>query len=376
MTALNSFYMVLNTAVPTEYVLEKNQWYGAPSSVIIAVISVLISLLLFLTINYFRKCSTQKHAQKLHPDDHIEQYVEQAGLTGAEVEKLKAILHYENVSQPQAIFHSIVLFERCIERQIQVFLAKQPTDEQQQKENDMLNSLRCKLGFDHLAPEHPLASSRNIALGQTGALYGHNHKKPLIQHAEVVGSNEFSFLLQYNVDKEDVCYLQPADEVKYAFSRLGDNEYGIPLRVMAADGAGLIELCHTIDMRRFQFRQFVRIETSLPLKFRLINTVDSNKSEVRRGEVTEGKMTDISGGGLSFICEKTLRAGDRISLGFNLPNKKFTDISARILRISLQEGKSRMFYRHHAQFVSIDPRRRDLIVKYVFDRQRQINQWR
>jgi len=372
-----SLLIVLSASqTSAESILDKIGWKGASGPVILIITIIFLSGIAFFVLYYFREYFLRKRVVKQHSDQLFDETAERLGFSPMELEKIRQILKHEHVTEPQVIFQSISLYEKCIDREVKGLLARRISSDQRKEENEILFSIRRKAGFHHLALEHPLSSTRNIALGQMGSLYGRNLKKPLIQCATVVDSSEFSFSLQYNVDKEDLCYINPGDEIKYAFSRQNDSVYGVPLKVISADGSGTIEVYHTMNLRRNQLRQFVRIELSLPLKFRLINTANIEKSEIRRGESVEVKMSDISGGGLSFLCERSLRAGDLISLGFDLPTAKFIGISAKVLRISLQEGKTKTFYKHHVQFMNLEPRRRDMIVKYVFDKQRQINQWR
>ncbi len=371
-----AWLLCLVFSASAETLLERIGWRGATGPAIIIVIIIFAAILAFLVLYHFRQHFSRKRTQQTHAQQLFDENVERLGLSPLEVQKVERLLRHENIGEPQVIFQSISLFEKCVDKEIAGLVAKKLSTERRDEENSLLFGIRKKAGFHHLAYEHPLISSRNISIGQSGSLYGRNLKKPLIQRAVVIDSNEFTFSLQYNVDKEDVCYINPNDEIKFAFSRQSDSVYGVPLLVVAADNAGTLEVYHTSNLKRNQLRQYVRIDLTLPLKFRLINAVDAEKSEIRRGESVEAKMSDISGGGLSFICERSLHAGDLTSVGFDLPNAKFIGIAAKVLRISLQEGKSKAYYKHHVKFVNLEPRRRDMIVKYVFDKQRQINQWR
>jgi len=359
-----------------ESILQKIGWRGATGSVIMILIAIFLCVALLLVVYYVTQHLIQKRAQQNHAEYLFKEACDRLGFTPAEVEKIRYLLQHENLVEPQVIFQSVSMYERCVDKEIRELLGRHISEERMARENDVLSGIRKKAGFHHLALEHPLVSTRNITIGQKGSLFGKNLRKPLIQNAHVVDSNEFTFLLQYNVDKEDVCYVAPGDEIKFAFSRQNDSVYGVPLQVVSADGSGTIEVSHTLNLRRNQLRQYVRVEINLPLKFRLLTTDNVDKSEVRRGEVVDAKMSDISGGGMSFLCERTLRVGDIITLNFDLPNAKFVGVASRVLRISLQEGKAKTFFKHHVQFRDIEPRRRDIIVKYVFEKQRQISQWR
>lgn len=369
------FLFILISSASSESLLDKIGWHGPETSVIIGLSVFIIVVLFFFIVYYFRQTLTQKNISKKHSDNLFMETAVQLDLTKTEITKIKQLLKDQNMTEPQIIFQSVSLYEKCIDKEIKMLLAKNIPDTTRTEENQILSNIRRKIGFSHLALEHPLSSTRNTSIGQRGAIYGRNHKKPLIQHANIVESNEFTFVLQYNVDKEDVCYISSGDEIKFAFSRQNDSVYGVALKVLSADGSGTIEVFHTLDLRRSQLRQYVRIELSLPIKFRLLTTSDPDKSEIRRGEVVSARMSDISGGGLSLLCERSLRVGDLTSLGFQLPTANFSRISGKILRISLQEGRLKTFYKHHVKFVNMETRMRDKIVKYVFNKQRQINQW-
>ena len=129
-------------------------------------------------------------------------------------------------------------------------------------------------------------------------------------------------------------------------------------------------------LKRNQLRQYVRLDYNGLLKLRLISTASDSTSSVRRGEIIECKFSDISGGGCSFVSERQLRPGDIVSLTFALRDNNFAGVAGKILRTSLHDSVSKTLYRHHVQFADLDQRRRDAIVHYVFEKQRQQNQVR
>ncbi len=367
--------VLLSVSANAESLLSQIGWEGAPLQVILGILVLVGAAVIVLSLIYVRKRFAQREDTLEVAERLFDQACDRIGLTASEKSKVRQLLRHENTLQPQVILQSVSVFEKCVEAEVEQLLAQHAPGELQREEDALLSSIRRKVGFLHLPLEHPLVSTRNIALGQAGSVFGTNHRIPIIQRAVVVERNEFTFVLQYDADKEDVFQITPGSALKFAFARQNDGLYGVQVRVAKAD-AGIIEVRHTVDVRRNQLRQFLRIEVNLPLKLRLLKTDDRDKSEIRRGEILEGKIADISGGGLSFLSERSLRAGDIVSVGFSLPSGTFTGLPCKILRIGLQEGKTKTFFRHHAQFVGLEPRKRDAIVKYVFDKQRQLNQWR
>jgi c-di-GMP-binding flagellar brake protein YcgR len=356
--------------------IEQIGWRGASWTAIGVILLAIGGGSVALLLVYLGKRRNQQRDYEALADRRFLDTAERFGLSQQQVHTARELLQFERTLEPQVILQSVSVFERCVDRAIQAMVSAKADDTERQTANDLISGIRQKAGFAQLPLEHPLASSRNVEIGQSGSLFGADHRNPLIQRATVVQSNEFYFTLQYDIEHEDAIHLAPGHEIKFTFARRNDGMYGVPVRVMRVDGRGNIDVGHTLSLRRNQLRQYVRIEASFSAKARLIRTDEPDSNQVKRGESVDAKLSDISGGGLSFLCERSFRAGDVITLSFSLPNARFAGVASKVLRISLQEGKTVTYFKHHVQFVDIDQRKRDQIVKYVFEKQRQISQWR
>jgi hypothetical protein len=356
---------------------EQNRFGWGRSAVQIAmifgagmIVAAIVGLLVFLVRTY------QRRDEELVQSDNI--FLEESlrcGLTEEERDKLHGLLSHEKVMAPHTIFQSLHLFEQCVAAEVASIL-RSGSAEPDGKQEQILSEIRRKLGFSHLPLEHPLVSTRNITIGQTGSLFGKEGNRPLFNKVSVSDNNSFFFTIQYNVEKEEVYRIAPGNIVRFIFARQHDGLYGVQVKVANVKEAGSIDLLHTMDLRRNQLRQYVRIETNLPLRFRLLSTKDPDKSEIQRGQLVTTRMSDISGGGMSFLCEQSLRLNDLISMNFDLPGVSFAGIAGKIVHLTLREGKSGALVKHHVQFANIEPRKRELIVKYVFEKERQLSQWR
>ncbi len=356
--------------------IEQIGWRGAGIPAIAGFLGFVFGILALLIFMHFRKKRQNEESSRKLAAYLFKKNVDDLELTRPEAETVRLLSAYEKETQPHVVLQSISMFEKCVDAHVSSLLAQKPGDERLQEENRRLSDIRRKAGFRHLPLEHPLVSTRNLSLGQTGAVFGENKRNPLIHRATVTEINEFTFSLQYDVDNEDVFYFDTNGELKFAFARQSDGMYGVPLKLKRADGSGVLEAYHTLSLLRNQLRRYVRIEANLALRFRLISTSDPEKSAIPRGSTAEGKIADISGGGLSFLCEESLRVGDRISASFAFPGGEFAGVLCKVLRISLQEGKTKTMYRHHVQFVELEGRRRDAVVRYVFEKQRRMHQLR
>jgi|GEM_PF-843069 hypothetical protein len=298
------------------------------------------------------------------------------GLTIEEREELTELLSHQNVMAPHTIFQSLPLFEQCVDAVATRVLGGGRQVSADSPEEKLISDLRRKLGFTHLPLEHPLVSTRNIPVGQVGTVFAREGNKPLFNKVSVAENNSFFFTVEFDVEKEEPYRIEAGALVRFVFARQNDGLYGAQVMVANAHEAGSIDLLHTLQLRRNQLRQYVRVETNLPLRFRLLSTKDPDKSEIQRGHLIATKMSDISAGGLSFPYEQTLRLGDLISISFELPGQSFAGVTGKIVHLTLREGKSAQLYKHHVQFVNIEQGKREEIIKYVFEREREVRQLR
>jgi c-di-GMP-binding flagellar brake protein YcgR len=350
-------------------------WKGPPPFVTALFLMTLVTSSGLIFLFHIRSKDKLNTDSKLLSERLFNENAIRVDLTASETRKLKELLRHEIVSNPHIIFQSVVLFERCVQAEVDSLLASNIDEERVGIEESLLSSLRKKLGYVYLPLETPLISTRGIETGQKISIFGQNHASPLISKAVVVMNKQFFFRIQYDPDKEEVNRFKVESDLKIAFARKCDGVYGIPVKIYKISSQSTLDLLHTSEMKRNQLRHYVRIDVNLPLKIRILKTESEDKSS-SAGTVVETKMADISGGGLSFLSEKPLLPGDLISLNFQIPGLYMAGIAGKVLRVSLQEGKAGTLYRHHVQFTNIEQKYRDGIVKYVFEKQRQQNQLR
>jgi len=303
--------------------------------------------------------------------------VERSRLSSHEVDVVHRLVKHDLEADASLIFRSVVQFEKCIHAEIESVLAANPDRDELTEIEMLLSSIRRKVGFHMLPLELPLASTRNVSTGQTGTIFGASTRKPLVQKVTVVKNNEISFRVQYDVQAEDAVKLSPGVRLRFAFTRQEDGFYGVSVPVIAfSSQQGVIELGHTIEIKRNQMRQHVRVPTNLPLRFRLTRTTDPDKSEVAVGVLTDARMSDISGGGMSFTHANQLRPGDMVSLNFGLSGSTFAGVVGTVIRVGLQKKEKVPTFKHHIRFETLSNDKRDKIVKYVFEKLRVLSSWR
>jgi c-di-GMP-binding flagellar brake protein YcgR len=357
------------------------RWTGAPPAVILALGCFFVAAAGFLV---FYQWNRRHKAVKEVRDRSIGIFDERClekRLTGDEKETLSEILPYlPNNSQPHEVFESILIYEHCLNAYVNRRLAEIRTRERMEDEEEVLRSLRKKMGYDALSHEHALASTRNISPGQPTSVITSGEHAVLSQNTKIVSVGEFCFTVRAADELKGRDYAA-GDELTVAFVRSGDAAYSVNARVMGVNGSGGIMLYHTLKFSRSQKRQFMRLEVNAVLKFRVVEKAGKDKNgEAKKptAQVFTGRVVDISGGGLSFFIDggERLDVDDIILITLMLPGEPLTGIRSKVVVVTPVEGKTAINYRHHVRYESIEPQQRERIVKYVFIKHRQMLQMR
>ncbi|MDR0331015.1 MAG: PilZ domain-containing protein, partial [Chitinispirillales bacterium] len=246
-----------------------------------------------------------------------------------------------------------------------------------QEQEEILLSLRKKLGYGVIAADQRLYSTRNMSVGQKVTLVvpgPGGGQKPHSIGAMVSHVGEFWFTARIVEDFGGLVSVG-GWEIRLAFLREGDAAYSVSARVRDAEAAGLINFFHTMKLLRNQHRQYMRLDINMPIKYKVIERIDSEERAFT--DEFAAHTIDISGGGVCFIADVPLAAGDTILLTLSIPGATLSGIRSKILKVLPVEGKGAATrYRHLVQFVLIEQQQRDKIVKFIFEKQRTLLQMR
>jgi len=136
----------------------------------------------------------------------------------------------------------------------------------------------------------------------------------------------------------------------------------------------------TTDIRKYQRREYYRLNCVLDMKSTMIDHKDINQFSEKVHFIDtdltfdNGVMVDISGGGARFISKVKYPKDSYILFSFSLyVNNALTEykLLGRILvssEIENREGE----YEHRVQFVNIMNDDRESIIKYIFEEERRI----
>jgi hypothetical protein len=238
-----------------------------------------------------------------------------------------------------------------------------------------IGTLRKKCGFLIYPPDWQLYSTRVIPLGLTCSIFGASNRDPLIASASVIDMSERSMRLRFNPQQARLSVLTGLASVRLAFSRANDGFYGAAVPVLGFPAADLIELGHTIQLKRSQLRKHVRISVITEVKCRMLTPAEAATSTLAPAQQIDVRMHDISGGGLSFIHGEKLHAGDILSLSFQLGATRIAGLRGTVLRISERNTKGAREFLHHIKFHPIEVNEQEKIIRFTFERMRLLSSW-
>jgi c-di-GMP-binding flagellar brake protein YcgR len=294
---------------------------------------------------------------------------ERAGLTRDEMNALLGIVAFapDPPTKGHLIFESLPLYERCLDAYVE-HTPPLRTASAQKEQDELLLRLRKKMGYAFLSPEQPIVSTRNLGIGQKVSVFVSGHKNDPIG-ATVTHMGEFWFTIRIQEDFIGLVSLGGMEKI-LAFLRQGDAAYSVTVRVREILQSGEISFFHTIKLSRNQHRQYMRLDINLPLKYRIVERVGFD--ERQSNDILSGHTADISGGGVCLIAKEPLRVGDVILLSIYIPGCAINGVRSKILKVIAAEGRGGTNYRHLVQFVDIEPQDREKIVKYIFDKHREM----
>lgn len=139
----------------------------------------------------------------------------------------------------------------------------------------------------------------------------------------------------------------------------------------------LLEL--TTSLKKIQRREYFRLSCALEIGTRLL--VDEEINAILKGDkfvvpglpVKKGIVVDISGGGMRFVGRAYYKPDSFICCQGKLVLdgiEKETVLAAKVLKVKeLQDTPGS--YEHRVQFVNLDAKEREEIIRYIFEEERK-----
>lgn len=132
-------------------------------------------------------------------------------------------------------------------------------------------------------------------------------------------------------------------------------------------------------LRKYQRREYYRYNCALALETREISEeehtiLDTPVMEfVQELPLEKSVIVDISGGGLRFISRQRYKEGTLLYCKYNLSDdaeQKIYEIVGKVLHVTPLE-KRPGYFEHRIQYHNIDNRKREEIIRYIFEQERR-----
>lgn len=123
------------------------------------------------------------------------------------------------------------------------------------------------------------------------------------------------------------------------------------------------------EVKRTQRRNFVRFDTKLKVSFNIV------RNEIADYEQTySGQTVDISGGGIMLATTATINKEDIVDLIINIPNIGNISAMGKVVRVMEKNIQGHEILLLGIDFIVIEERDRDKIVRFIFEKQREMRQ--
>lgn len=134
------------------------------------------------------------------------------------------------------------------------------------------------------------------------------------------------------------------------------------------DGTPFLRLKEPDTVRRIQRRDFVRVPCDLEA---VVNVMDAVEDGQKLTDPVKGTIDDISAGGVQLTLDQPLPLFTEIELVFTLPVTETTlrEVFGEVVRAA-DEGDAP--YVHGVEFTSITESKRNDIIQFVYERQREL----
>ena len=343
----------------------KQSFVGDVSPWAIVGVGVLTIVIIGLLVLYEIKKVDSKYQKRAEVGwKKFETLVGSTGLSSGQKEYLRDIISKSNIKSADLVISSPIIFENLVDQTIEK--SKRGGEKKLNEAYEMLHEIRDKLGYSRIPLETPYVSTRQLKIGDRIVVKCEGVQKAASSAITKVTEKEWS--IEQNLNDQP----SPGAQAQIIMTRNGDGEYAINTHVVTSDPK-MIVLGHTQNINRKQQRDWVRVDVNLPLIVTL-NQKDQEGNRYR--EKIQGRIRNISGGGLSIRVPDKMVGHSHIDVSFDLNSTSLKDLTAEVIRRSDKPEDKNGNYQVFLKFQNLEEAIQEKIVRYVFEVNRKESQWR
>lgn len=266
-----------------------------------------------------------------------------------------------NVDPPVKILEDYSTFDSMVKAEVAAVEGRPLQTLKHKARFAYYRNIRRKLGFIEpprvvgIRSTHDLAEDQRISITISDGA----ERRSLESTVVLVDELEFAVEIPENLINHPA--FKTGKLIDLEFYIPGDAMYSAHARVTEASPPNRLRLTHAPEIKRQQKRETVRGRVNGVIYFEL-RTGDNIY-----GPAQEGRLIDISAGGLSLAADRLQEPGTELRLKFTLgKDRDFTihGVVRRSQRIKLSDGRT--ILKNHVQFTDLKAQDEDAIVHYIF----------
>lgn len=306
----------------------------------------------------------------------VGEIVEDRGLSEKETERLKALVQRYVPRHPLRAITVRQEFNQCVEAEMKA-VDKRGDQKNFERTGAELRGIRIHLGLDTVPLGQPIKSSRELSPGQWMSIA--KDGEPKLQWFRIIVDEvdeAYFFASRQAKQKDAMPNFRKGDKVRCRLWCDEDARYLFTTTVAEFDDPPPSwRFAHAAELERVQARAHFRLRHDQTTVVGILNApVDGNLENLRQRRIVtrlRGRITSISAGGCALVIQQSVARQVLLRIALELPSEKPIEVEAEIISVSPISGDR---YLIRAAFVGLEDDLRDILAKYVLQRQQHLIQ--
>ncbi len=136
------------------------------------------------------------------------------------------------------------------------------------------------------------------------------------------------------------------------------------------DNLPLLNIQTTSSLEKIQRRQYYRFEYSLPVEYKIVETLNSETNEPI--PFCKTITRDIGGGGVSILVIDKAELKNVVECRLSISEEKTVSFFGEVVRVTKLSNEEKYNYNIGISFSKIENKDREEIIKFIFQQQRKL----
>lgn len=353
---------------------ESTPWveFPVPSTFTLVMLGLGFAALLFAAVAYevYRRVNSIR-ARRAAEWRNVNEVLEEREITPEARALVERLIKRHAAATPLRVVTTREGFEHCVEAEMAAQRSKKDSSALEQQ-GVRLRDVRVDLGLDYIPVGQRIHSTRELHEGQWLSMAREKDDKPEWIRVMLEDLNEAYFYVVFkDAPSSAAPRIDPGERVRCRLWREEDARYLFDTEIAAYDEPPATwRLHHTKELKRTQAREHFRVRHDQPVTVGVINApLDGEKRSVRNRSVVtrlRGRITSLSAGGCAVVLKQAVARQVMLRIGIDLPDGQKLETEAEIVATSAISGGR---YLLRLQFAGLSDEERDLIAKYVIQKQ-------